>query len=272
MSQAARSESYVPTIPLPNAEPEAEVEEVGSVWMLLKSPHNFARLVALDRFDWQPVAVLLATSLGFYAAYGLAMGVFAGGNALWQTSVKVPLVLIGSGMLCAPALYLMLCLSGVAIRPRQVMALLAGVAGMSSVVMLASAPVVWLFGAATNGLRFMVVLHLVICTAAFGYGFRLLSHAVPGGFRESKLLYVWAALLLVVSAQLTTFVRPMLDVAVEMRFRETEPKFFFEHFYASMLGDKPGTPPAAQEKETAPTPSLQPDYSPPPPSMAPMSN
>jgi hypothetical protein len=272
MSQAARIEPHVPTIPLPNAEPSADVEEIGSVGMLLKSPQHFARLVAQDRFDWQPIAVLLASSFGFFSLYGLSMGVFAGGNALWQAAVKVPLVLMGSGAMCAPALYLALCLSGVSIRPRQVVAMLAGVAGMTSVVLAMSSPVVWLFGAATDGVRFMIMMHLAICGIAAGCGLRLMSHAVPGGFRECRLLYVWAMLLAVVSAQLTTYVRPMLGVAVEKKFREREQKFFFEHFYASMASTKPVDPAESKDKENSPAPIPEADYTPPPQSMAPMSN
>ncbi len=272
MSQAALSESFIPTIPMPSAEPPVEFEEIGSIGMLLKTPQNFARMVAQDRFDWQPIVVMLATSLGFYALYGLAMGVFAGGNSLWQATIKAPLVLFGSAAMTSPVLFLALCLSGVAIRFRQVVAMLTGVAGVSSAVMVGCAPLACLFGASTSNLQFMVIFHMIVWVTALGCGLRLMSQAIPGGFRECKLLYAWAAILLIVAAQTSTFVRPILGVAVEKKFREHDRKFFFNHFYASMLGDKPGSAQPVQEKAPAPPASLQPDYTPPPPSMAPMSN
>src|SRR5262245_1632518 len=96
MSQAALSEAFDPTIPIPTPEPPVVVEEVGSIGMLLKSPKSYARMVADDRVDWQPSLMLGVTSMGFYALYGLAMGCFAGGNSIWQGALKVPLVLLGT--------------------------------------------------------------------------------------------------------------------------------------------------------------------------------
>ena len=132
MSQAALSESFDATIPLPTAEPPIVVEEVGSIGLLLKSPKSFARFVTEDRVDLQPSIILLTTSIGFYALYGLAMGCFAGGNSLWQATLKAPLVLLSTMAICGPSLYLLLCLSGVAASFRQVLAMLAGMAGLSS--------------------------------------------------------------------------------------------------------------------------------------------
>src|SRR2546426_4549850 len=117
MSQALRSESFGPTIPLPTSEPV--VEEVGSASMLLKSPQSFARLVSQDRFDLRASMVLVATAVGLCAVYGLTMGAFAGGNSLWQATLKAPLVVIGSVALCAPSLYVLVCLSGIAVSYRQ---------------------------------------------------------------------------------------------------------------------------------------------------------
>ena len=271
MSQAAVSESYVPTIPLPSNEPREEVEEVGSVRMLLKSPHNFARMVAQDRFDWQPIAVLFATSLGFYSLYGLAMGVFAGGNSLWQAALKAPLVLFGALAFCAPALYVMLSMARIVVSGRQVAAMLAGLSGLSSGIMLCFAPITCLFGASTSSLGFMIGLHIVVWTIALCCGLGLMAQVVPGGFRECKVLLAWSTLFLVVSAQMLTYCRPILGVAVNKQFREKDPKFFFQHFYANVVGSRPTTPPEVKKDEA---PKLQPDmdYVPPPPSLAPVSN
>jgi hypothetical protein len=271
MSQAAFSESFGPTIPLPTAEPPVVVEEVGSIGLLLKSPQSFARFVAEDRVDLQPSLILLSTSVGFYALYGLAMGCFASGNSLWQATLKTPLILLSTMAICAPSLYLLLCLSGVAASFRQVVAMVAGVAGLSSVVMVGFAPVAWLFGVSTSSVAFMVLFHTVVWCVALGCGLGLLSHTVPGGFRDCKSMVAWAAMLLIMCAQMATFYSPLLGVTVTKQFREGNRKFFFQHFYVSMVGETPGTPAEPLIPESAPALPTEPDKIP-PISVTPMSN
>ena len=270
MSQAALNDSFGSTIPLPTAEPPVIVEEVGSIGLLLKSPKSFARYVADDRVDLQPSVILLATSLGFYGLYGLAMGCFAGGNSLWQATLKAPLVLLSTMAICAPSLYLLLCLSGVAASFRQVVAMVAGVAGVSSVVMVGFAPVAWLFGVSTSSVQFMVLFHTLVWCVAFGCGLRLLSHTVPGGFRECKSMIAWAAMLVLLCAQMATFYRPLLGVTVTKDFRERNRTFFYEHFYTSMVGEKP-VPLEPAKQESPPTLPTDPDKIP-PISVIPVSN
>jgi len=182
MSQAALKESFVPTIPLPT--PEPEVEEAGSVTMLLRSPQSFVRLVMQDRFDWQQSLILMVTALGLYSLYGLAMGMFAGGNSLWQATIKAPMILIGSAALCAPSLHVLLCMGGKSLRFRQVCAIVAAMAGLSSAIMAAFSPVCWLFGVSTGNLPFMVLLHVIVWGVGLGCGLRLVAQSLPGGIRE----------------------------------------------------------------------------------------
>jgi hypothetical protein len=271
MSNAAFSESFGATIPLPTAEPPLVVEEVGSIGLILKSPKSFARYVAEDRVDLQPSLILLTTSVGLYSLYGLAMGCFAGGNSLWQATLKAPLILLGTMAICGPSLHLLLCLSGVAASFRQVVAMVAGMAGLSSVVMVGFAPVAWLFGVSTSSVAFMAFFHTAVWCVALGYGLRILSHTVPGGFRECKPMIAWAAMLLVLCAQMATFYRPMLGVTVTKDFRDGKRTFFFQHFYVSMVGEKPAASGVPEVPAAAPTPPMDPNLIP-PPSAVPMSN
>ena len=235
MSQAAYLDSFGPTIPIHTPKPP-RVEEAGSVSMLLKSPKNFAQLIAQDRFDLRGSMILAATAVGFYALYGLAMGGFAGGNSLWQAMLKTPMILVGSVLLCAPGLYMLRCLTGAALSFRQTAALLAGLACATSVIMVAFAPVAWLFGISTTNVQFMVILHSAIWGVSLGCGLRLLAMAMPDGQRDSKALMVWAGIFLLVSAQMLTYFQPILGVSPSGAFRDGRKQFFFEHLYASMLG------------------------------------
>ncbi len=271
MSQAAFSEPFDPTIPLPTSEPPDFVEEVGSVGMLLNSPQSFARLVAQDRFDLQPSLILTSTAVGFYSIYGLAMGCFAGGNSLWQATIKAPLVLLGTMALCGPTLYLLLCLGGVATSFRQVAAMMAGMAGLSSVILIAFSPVAWLFGVSTGSMQLMVLLHTFVWSLALGCSLRLMAHMLPGGFRQCPSMIAWAAMLLMVCAQMATYYRPLLGVTLTKDFREGKRAFFMGHFYTSMVGEKPAISDAPIVPAPPPAPPLEPGKIP-LPSVTPMSN
>jgi hypothetical protein len=239
--------------------------------MLLKSPKNYARLVAEDRVDLQPSLVLSLTSLGFYAMYGVAMGCFAGGNSLWQAALKVPVVMIGTFAISAPCLYLLLCLAGLSVSGRQVAAMLAGVAGLSSVVLVVFAPLVWLFGVSTGSVRLMVLVHAAVWFAGFACGGRLLLETLCTGRRERNGAFAWAFIALVVCAQSTTFWRPMLGVTVTKSFRERDRAFFFEHFYASVIGVRARDTSVPEQPAAAPALPADPT-SIPPPTVTPMSN
>jgi hypothetical protein len=199
------------------------------------------------------------------------MGCFAGGNSIWQATLKVPLVLLGTLALTAPCLYLVLCLAGMAVSGRQVAAMLAGVAGVSSVILVGFAPLVWLFGISTASVRFMTLFHAAIWCIAFGCGWRLLVESLRGGQRERKIAIAWATIALVVCAQMATFYRPMLGVSLTKSFRERERAFFFEHFYTSLAGERPVAAVAPEKPAAAPTLPTDPSNIP-PPVVTPMSN
>jgi hypothetical protein len=222
--------------------------------MLLRSPERFAQLVAQDKVDVRASMILTATSLGFYALYGLAMGSFAGGSSLWQAMLKTPMILLGSVLLCAPGLFILRSLAGEAISLRQTVALLSGLTCATSVVMVAFSPVTWLFGVSTQNVQFMVVLHGVVWGMGLACGLRLVALATPGSHRENKTILAWAGIFLVVTAQMLTHFRPILGADPRGAFREGKKQFFFQHLYASMMG-KPDTVAPPVTPQPAPTPA-----------------
>ena len=214
-------------------DPGERMETAGPVAMVLKAPRRFAQLVEENRFDVRSSILLLCTAAGFHAIYGLAMGVFSGGDALWNATLKAPLILLATLLFCAPSLYVLLGLSGSSISVRQTLALLSGLACLSSLLMLGFAPVAWLFGVSTSSVHFMVVLHVVTWTVGMAYGLRLLARSVPGG-RLAFGLAVWVPLFLLVSAQMFTYFRPVLGPPPPQAFRAAPKKFFFQHFFDTM--------------------------------------
>ncbi|HEV3342354.1 MAG TPA: hypothetical protein VG125_18435 [Pirellulales bacterium] len=201
--------------------------------MVLKAPKTFADLVVRDEFGWRSSLIVLAAAAAFDAAYGLAMGMFSGGHAIWLAALKVPLIAVASLSLCAPSLYVLLGLSGSPVGLRQVAAILSGSACLASMLLVGFAPVAWLFGVSTTNVQFMILLHIGVFAVGVGYGLRLLGSSVPRGFSGNRVLAVWAAVFLLVCAQMLTYFRPLLAVS-ENGFRDDQKRFFFEHFLDSM--------------------------------------
>src|SRR4051812_34568703 len=86
---------------------------------------------------------LLLAAVLCYAVYGAATGFFQGGLQIAVAIWKVPLIIVGSLLLCLPSLYVFSALSGTE---------LAGIAGL---ILIALMPVVWLFSVSTLSLMFV---------------------------------------------------------------------------------------------------------------------
>ncbi|HVX13876.1 MAG TPA: hypothetical protein VHC22_22020 [Pirellulales bacterium] len=220
------------TTDLPDADGGVPAEE-NVLALVLKTPRAFAERVLHDAFGWRASLTALAGAVAFDALYGVATGVFAGGHAFWMAALKVPLIAIASLALCAPSLYVLLGLSGSPIGLRQVAAILSGSACLTSMLLVGFAPVAWLFGVSTTNVQFMILLHIGVCGIGVAYGLRLLGTVVPRGFSGNKVLVVWSAVFLLVSAQMLTYFRPLLADSAG-RFRDDRKQFFFEHFLDSM--------------------------------------
>lgn len=235
MSSAPANEPSGPTIPLPIATENASASHL--VGLVLKAPRTFADLVAADRFGTSGSLMLLAAAAGFYAIYGVAVGVFSGGHALWMSGLKVPLIALASVALCAPSLYVLLGLNGSPITLRQAIAILAGSACLASLLLVGFAPVAWLFGVSTSNVQFMILLHLLVAAIGIGYGLRLLGLSVPYGYLGNRVLLLWTCAFVLVSAQMVTYFRPLMSVSASGIFREQEKQFFFQHLQESVAGE-----------------------------------
>jgi len=119
-------------------------------------------------------------------------------------------------------------------------AVLATGLALSSLLLMALAPVVWLFAQATAAIGFMSVLALAFWLVAIGFGLRLilrgarLRGARLRGATSTGLLATWALIFLTVTLQMSTTLRPILGTAG--RLLPGERRFFLEH-WARSLGD-----------------------------------
>src|SRR5687768_4672691 len=100
------NEPNEPIIPVLVADVEPAPKYLVS--LVLTAPRTFSEQVAGDRFGFRASLVLLLAAAGFYAVYGVSMGVFSGGHTLWMTGLKLPVIALASVALCAPSLYVLL--------------------------------------------------------------------------------------------------------------------------------------------------------------------
>jgi hypothetical protein len=131
---------------------------------LLRSPADIAACCREDR-DTRAIAVtsLIAVVLGA-AAFGGVIGSFRGGAQIAYAAVKIPLALVATLAVCAPAFHALAAGLGRAWPMRSIIALALAAAGRSSLVLLALSPALWLLF--DVGLDY----HAAALAAALAYG------------------------------------------------------------------------------------------------------
>jgi hypothetical protein len=161
-----------------------------------------------------------------YAAYGVAAGFFQGGAQIGVALIKAPLILLGSLALCIPSLYVFTALSGTQLDARGFAKALAGFAGIAGLILIALMPVIWLFSVSTISLEFVVWLHIFAWLIALAFGRRFLVGAFGAAGRAAGL---WLVLMLLVSLQMTTYLRPVLWRDAGQPLFAREKMSFFSH-------------------------------------------
>jgi len=161
-----------------------------------------------------------------YVAYGVAAGFFQGGAQIGVALIKVPLILLGSLALCIPSLYVFTALSGTQLDARGFAKALAGFAGIAGLILIALMPVIWLFSVSTISLGFVVWLHVFAWLTALAFGRQFLVSAFGAASRAAGL---WLVLMLLVSLQMTTYLRPVLWRDAGQPLFAREKLSFFSH-------------------------------------------
>jgi hypothetical protein len=171
---------------------------------------------------------LLLAAVVCALGYGFVVGTFSGDTQLWAAPVKIAGGLLLSALICLPSLYIFACLGGSQARLGDVAGLLAGLLALMTVLLIGFAPVAWVFSQSTRSVASMGALHLLFWIIATCFGLRFLRagfakfHTAPGGLR------LWMIIFLLVMAQMTTALRPL--VGTGDTFLPVEKKFFVAHW------------------------------------------
>lgn len=189
-------------------------------WKIMHAAHEGSMRVVL---------LVLAAVIACLAVFGGLLGTFSGGTQYWAAPLKVTGGVLFATLICLPSLYIFSAMSGVEVKIRQVAGILLTVLGLTGLLLVGFAPVVWIFSQSSESVSFMGALALVFWGISLFFGLRLLEmEAARLGLRSGGYLRIWMAIFIFVTLQLTTSLRPIIGTSQDLL--PTEKKFFLQHW------------------------------------------
>lgn len=200
--------------PRPVSAPRLETSLHGGlegIDQLLRRPAWFVEAASRTAAPAGLVRSLLVTTLFGAGLFGAAMGLFRPGPQILSSAVKLPLVLLLTAALTAPAYTATRWARGAKVDLRQDILLFLSTVGLTSLVLAALAPVVLL--GVLSGLAYHgTILSVVACAAVAGLvgvlAFVRASRRLPGARRTAS--WAAAAVFAVVGMQMAWTLRPFV--------------------------------------------------------------
>jgi len=207
---------------------------------VLRAPGAFIRDLKNERNLGPYAGSLVLTTVLFTAAYGAILGMFQPGLQTLFAAAKLPLVIVGTALLCTPTFYVFNGILGSKFTFRQTLAAVLFLSTSVALVLVAFAPITWFFTVSTRGPGFLVFLHASVFLISSLYGVYSLNTArrylgyiekthtpIHGAF-----LFLWFVIVLFVGLQMAYYLRPFIEPAPDLRFFLGERGLFLEAFAA----------------------------------------
>lgn len=185
---------------------------------VLKAQGAVIRDVQQGRHLAAYVGRLFVSTLVLSAAYGAILGLFQPGVQTLFAALKVPIVVLGTCLLCSPTFFVFNSILGSKLSFPQTLAVVLYLASSAALVLVAFAPIAWLFTVSTQGNGFLRGLHLLVFGIAAAYGMRSLNTArrylnyidASQTPIHGRFLFLWFAIVLFVALQMAWYFRPLL--------------------------------------------------------------
>ncbi len=184
----------------------------------------------------------LLTLVAFCALYGAAAGAYAGAVQSLSSAIKLPLLFVGTLVICFPGFFVIEVLVGSRLRLSQVLALVTGALALSAVLLAAVVPVTVFFLLTAANYYFLELLHTAIVLGAGLVGMAALHEGLAfacekrGVYPRSAMtiMRVWAVLFAFVGVQMAWSLRPFVgDRGVPFKvFRRYEGNFYTAVVYS----------------------------------------
>jgi len=205
---------------------EAILRQPRRVMYHLRQPHAGAVIAAL-------CGIALVSAL----VYGLVVGTFSGGQQYWAAPAKIAGGMLIAALICLPSLYIFSCLSGSQARLIEVVGLVAGLLGLTTILLIGFAPVAWVFSQSTSSVAAMGALHLAFWFVATLFGWKFLRNGFSHlSAKSGGIMNIWFVIFVLVCLQMTTALRPIVGTSDTLL--PTEKKFFAAHWMNVLDGEK----------------------------------
>jgi hypothetical protein len=167
---------------------------------------------------------------------GIAVGLFGGWPVAAMDAAKMPLVGFCSLLLCFPSLYVFSCVAGMPLTLPQTCALGSACFAMMGLILVGLAP-----SLAVRRVHVQSRIRRLVGVPAVARGHRLRRPVRRQAARRAPLpaagrLKLWFAILLLVTLQMATCMRPMLAPPGERGWFTSEKQFFLAHFGHALNG------------------------------------
>ena len=197
---------------------------------LLKKPGSVLHELRHGERPGRVVGNLVFVAVVCLAVFGLVIGCFSGGSQLWAAPVKVVFGTLAAALISLPSLYVFSCLNGLDVNARLVGGVLSAALCLMALLLLGFAPVAWIFSQSIASSAFMGFIALVFWLISMGIGLGLVFRTARMlGVRKSAHLALWCLMFAVVTLQMSTTLRPIVEKSD--RFFTTEKKFFLAHWF-----------------------------------------
>lgn len=193
-------------------------------------------LAEANRAGRRPVARLALLAMGAMAIVGLVVASFSGGVQMFVVPLKLCLGLGLCALLCLPSLYVFSSVAGAGQSVRETTLALAMGVALIGVLLVALAPVTWLFSQSTDQPVVMGALHVIALLVSAAVGIRLVGKAMRAlNGRTIPGIRAWGFMFVVVMLQMTTTLRPLVGEFDGVWAQER--MFFLEHWAGPVSRD-----------------------------------
>jgi hypothetical protein len=211
---------------------------------------NRPRLFETIRTDrmWLSTFILLLVSAVLLAVYGFVMVMHVGFDHASLVALKFPIVFLSSILLTMPTLYVFSAIRGTRLSLREMFTSTLSGIGLTSIVMIALIPIIWLFAYSNASETFLKVLNFFFVTGSLIGGFvtingafkHISNHDNPEakGYKGSGIFALWTIIFLLVFAQMLANFGPFFDKSTD--FVRKERKSFVEVFFVPVDKDEDG--------------------------------
>lgn len=204
----------------------------------------------------------MLTLIGLLALYGAAAGAYAGPLQALATAIKLPVLFLGTLIICFPGFFVVQVLVGSRLRLAQVLALVMGALALSAILLAAVVPVTVFFLMTGANYYFLTLLHVVIVLGAGLIGMASLHEGLAyaceqRGVYPKKAMVImkgWAVLFAFVGIQMAWNLQPFVgDRGAPFKlFRHGEGNFYTAIVYSlERLAKGEGRPEAGAGANTA---------------------